>query len=119
MLDLNNFDWGWMDHPVELSEGVFFYHIYSDGTKKHMSHYHRDAIIEEIFNAKIYEKFFEVNSGDLVVDVGASVGPFTYSILHKKPEHVYCIEPSIKEFKTLNKNLRGYQLPQSIREYLM
>lgn len=107
-LSLDNFDWGWMKQPVEVNEGNFLYHIFNDGNKKHMSHYHRDSIIEEIFNEKLYEKFFEVNDGDLVVDVGASLGPFTYSILHKNPHHVYCFEPSIKEFKTLNKNLRGY-----------
>lgn len=107
-LSLENFDWGWMNQPMEVKPNRFVYHIYSDGTKKHMSHYHRDSIIEEIFNKKIYEKFFEVNNGDLVVDVGSSLGPFTYSILHKNPKHVYCFEPSIKEFKTLNKNVRGY-----------
>lgn len=107
-LSLDNFDWGWMDKPLKVGPNNFVFQILSDGTKKHMSHYHRDSIIQEIFNEKIYEKFFEVNNGDLVVDVGASVGPFTYSILHKHPKHVYCFEPSIKEFKTLNKNVRGY-----------
>ena len=43
-----------------------------------------------------------------MVDVGASIGPFTYSILHKKPKQVYCFEPSEKEFKTLVKNVLGY-----------
>jgi FkbM family methyltransferase len=108
MLDLNNFDWGWMDQPDELSDGIFSVRVNDDGTTKHMSHFHRDFMREEIFGLKTYEKFFEVESGDLVVDVGASVGPFTYSILHKNPKHVYCFEPSIKEFITLNKNLRGY-----------
>jgi hypothetical protein len=28
--------------------------------------------------------------------------------LNKKPKHVYCIEPSEVEFKTLNKNFQGY-----------
>ena len=107
-LSLDNFDWDWMNQPMEVEPNVFVYHIYSDGTKKHMSYYGRDLIIEEIFNEKVYEKFFEVNNNDLVVDVGASLGPFTYSILHKNPKHVYCFEPSVKEFKTLNKNVRGY-----------
>ena len=61
-----------------------------------------------IFKNRIYETFFEVEEGDIVFDVGASVGPFTYSILNKKPKHVYCIEPSEVEFKTLNKNFQGY-----------
>ena len=47
-------------------------------------------------------------SNDIVLDVGASVGPFTYSILHKKPKQVYCFEPSEREFKTLVKNVLGH-----------
>ena len=108
MIDLKNFDWGWMDKSLKVGENTFVYQILSDSTKKHISHYHRDLIIKEIFEKKLYEKFFKVENGDLVVDVGASLGPFTYSILHKNPKHVYCFEPSIKEFKTLNKNVRGY-----------
>ena len=61
-LSLDNFDWGWMNQPMEVEPNRFVYHIYSDGTKKHMSHYHRDSIIEEIFNEKVYEKFFEVSN---------------------------------------------------------
>ena len=83
------FDWGWMDTDRELAE------------------FHKGAITEEIFNNNIYEKFFEVEKGDVVLDVGASIGPFTYSILHKKPKHVFCVEPSESEFTTLIKNTIG------------
>lgn len=58
----------------------------------------------EIFEDRVYERMFEVQDGDVVVDIGASVGPFTYSILDKKPEIVYCLEPSIFQYKTLIKN---------------
>lgn len=86
---LNNFDWGWM----ELSESGRF---------------HKREITKETFQDKIYEKFFEVEEGDIVLDVGASVGPFTYSILPKKPKHVFAIEPSENEFITLVKNTKGF-----------
>jgi len=86
---LNNFNWGWM----ELSESGRF---------------HKREITKETFQDKIYEKFFEVEEGDIVLDVGASVGPFTYSILPKKPKHVFAIEPSENEFITLVKNTKGY-----------
>lgn len=108
MTNLENFDWGWMNDPLEISENRFVYHINPDGSKEHISHYHKRCIIQEIFEDKLYEKHLKVTSGDIVVDVGASIGPFTYSILHKTPKHIYCFEPSIREFKTLNKNLRGY-----------
>jgi FkbM family methyltransferase len=63
-------------------------------------HYKR-TIEREIFIDRCYEKMFEVEEGDIVFDIGASLGPFTYSILDKNPSHVFCIEPSYKEFKTL------------------
>jgi autotransporter strand-loop-strand O-heptosyltransferase len=83
------FDWG----PMTIREDGLF---------------HKNVLTEEIFNNRIYESFFEVEEGDIVLDVGASVGPFTFSILEKKPKHVYCIEPSEVEFATLNRNFQGY-----------
>jgi hypothetical protein len=111
MIDLSNFDWGWMNHPVEYNidgQVEYHWHINPDGSLTHMSEYHKNSIIREIFEDRCYEQFFEVEEGDTVLDVGASVGPFTYSILHKKPKQVYCFEPSEKEFKTLVKNVLGY-----------
>ena len=63
-----------------------------------------ETIGKEIFTEKIYEKFFQVEKDDIVFDVGASIGPFTYSILEKKPKKVICFEPSSEEFPTLVKN---------------
>lgn len=103
MIDYSNFDWGWMDEPTNLIA------ILSDGTEMHLGQYHKEALISEIFGERsIYEKFFEVEIGDIVMDIGASLGPFTYSILHKKPKHVFCLEPSFREFKTLVKNTMGH-----------
>jgi len=104
MIDLNNFDWGWMD---ELTDKV---HIYSDGTEKSIGQYHKESMIKEIFKDKCYEKIIQVETGDIVIDIGASVGPFTYSILSKNPKHIFCFEPSEREFKILVKNLIGYQV---------
>jgi len=106
MIDLTKFSWGWMDEPSNI------YHIMPDDTHKHIGQYHKDAIINEVFIDKCYEKFFEVEPNDIVLDIGASVGPFTYSILHKNPKHVFCFEPSKKEFKTLVKNTIGNPVTQ-------
>ena len=83
MIDLSNFNWGWMDEPTDLI------HIHTDGSHKGMGEYHKQSIIKEIFEDKCYEQFFEVEPNDIVLDVGASVGPFTYSILHKNPKQVF------------------------------
>jgi len=105
-IDLTNFNWGWMNNLTET------YHIMPDGSHKDMGQYHKDSITQEIFIDKCYEKFFEVEEGDIVLDIGASVGPFTYSILNKKPKHVFCFEPSESEFKTLVGNTLGYPVTQ-------
>lgn len=96
-MNIDNFDWGWMNDGSDL--GIF----------------HKSGIYREIFNDMIYERCFEVEQNDIVVDIGASVGPFTYSILNKKPKHVFCIEPSEREFPTLVKNTIGYPVTQILK----
>lgn len=64
----------------------------------------RKTITKELFDEKIYTKFFDVESGDIVFDVGASIGPFSYSIIEKNPSLIFCFEPSIDEFEFLVKN---------------
>lgn len=99
-MDPNNLDWGWMEEPTNT------YHISNrNGDHIPMGIYHKSSIIDEIFNERIYEKLFQVEAGDTVVDIGASIGPFTYSILSNDPKRVICIEPSNREFETLTKNL--------------
>lgn len=68
------------------------------------SEHYKSTILREIFHEKIYEKIFEVEKDDIVFDIGASLGPFTYSILHKEPKHVFCVEPSVNQMKTLMLN---------------
>jgi len=69
-----------------------------------------EAVKKETFVDKIYEKCFTVEEGDIVFDIGASVGIFPYSILDKKPKHIFCFEPSYSEFKTLVLNTRHAQV---------
>ena len=76
-LDLNKFDWGPQDSTV---------------------------IHNEVFVNNVYERYRSVSPGDIVFDVGANVGAFTYSILPKKPKQVFCFEPSQGLFKYLKKN---------------
>jgi FkbM family methyltransferase len=92
MLDTSKFDWGILDN-----------------------NWGKECVVTEIFEDNIYERFFQVEKDDIVVDIGASIGPFTYSILHKNPKHVYCIEPSEAEFPTLVKNTIGYPVTHILK----
>ena len=87
----------------------------------------KEIVEKEIFIDKVYEKYFEVEEGDVVFDVGASLGPFTYSILDKNPSQVFAFEPSFEEFKTRQRvrQLRGIieledaqQLAADVRDVL-
>ena len=98
-INLDKFDWGWMDGINDTT------HIHLDGRHEDIGQYHKNTIINEIFIQKVYERFFEVEDGDIVLDIGASIGPFTYSILDKNPKSVLCVEPSPNEHDTLIKNV--------------
>ena len=66
----------------------------------------RETVEKEIFVDKIYERHVQVEEGDVVFDIGGSLGPFTFSILDKNPSQVFIFEPSYEEFKTLVLNTR-------------
>lgn len=64
--------------------------------------------IESEIKHGVYTKFCDVNPGDIVFDIGASIGPFTASILNKNPKEVHCFEPHRQVFDTLKNNLKDY-----------
>jgi hypothetical protein len=78
MIELDKLDWGWMDIPSDKTvTDIVTGEIIEEGQ------YHKNMMIAEIFKRKQYEEVFTVKEGDTVVDIGASIGPFTYSILSK------------------------------------
>jgi FkbM family methyltransferase len=62
------------------------------------------TIQREIVYEKVYRFWNDVKEGDVVLDIGASVGAYAISILDQKPKKVYCVEPSKNFLKTLSKN---------------
>ena len=52
----------------------------------------KEVAIDEIENHNIYEKYFAIQKGDVVVDVGAHIGIFTQKALNSA-DKVYAIEP--------------------------
>jgi FkbM family methyltransferase len=65
----------------------------------------------EVFIDDCYQKFFAVEPGDVVLDVGASVGPFSWSIADAGPAQVYCVEAHPELYKTLVTNLTDVGVP--------
>lgn len=74
---------------------------------------------DEIFDHDVYQIYFPVEAGDVVVDVGASVGPFLWSIQDRRPGHVYCLEPEAGLFQTLERNAQKVDLPVTLLNQAM
>jgi len=66
---------------------------------------HRSIELEDVFGT--YERLFGVEEGDIVVDLGASIGPFTHSILHKNPKQCFVVEPLSSQIEILKVNLNS------------
>ena len=71
------------------------------------SHSFKEIITREIFKDKLYEQVFPIQKGDVVLDLGASVGPFTWSIMDRASK-IIVVEPSIELIPIIEKNTLGY-----------
>ena len=63
-----------------------------------------ETIEREIVDENVYRFLNDVKKNDIVLDIGASVGAYTISILDHNPKKVFCVEPSKTLLKTLAKN---------------
>ena len=54
-----------------------------------LSYEDKITIEREIVNENVYRFWKDVNENDVVLDIGASVGAYTISILDQKPKKVY------------------------------
>jgi len=59
-------------------------------------------------DTNLYERMFEVEKGDIVLDLGASVGPFAYCAAKKDPKIVVAVEPHPGLVPTLRHNLEKF-----------
>jgi len=69
------------------------------------TNWYSEAAIKEIEDHNIYDRCFIVEEGDIVVDLGASLGPFTYSILPNNPKQCFVVEPLSYQIEVLKRNV--------------
>jgi autotransporter strand-loop-strand O-heptosyltransferase len=69
------------------------------------TNWYSESAIKEIEDHNIYDRCFTVEEGDIVVDLGASLGPFTYSILPNNPKQCFVVEPLSYQIEVLKKNV--------------
>lgn len=71
------------------------FHFYKDIGLKNISHHLLAIPLYEIFIHRIYDHpKCVVKPNDVVVDVGANIGFFTYDCLYKNVKFVYSVEPN-------------------------
>ena len=85
-------------------------HKFDWGALANNKNFH-NTVTNEIFVDNAYQKFGKVAAGDVVVDIGASAGPFTWSIASKNPSRVICLEPHKDLYPTLVKNVSNTGIP--------
>ena len=90
---------------VDLDKDTKFDCKYKEFSWEFNEPYLSKIINQEIFIDNIYQKYNEVEEGDVVVDIGANVGAFSYLALKKNIKHLYSIEPSRLLLPTLTKNI--------------
>lgn len=64
----------------------------------------------EHFYKKEYRWWYDVQPGDVVVDIGASIGFFTCHALDRGASKIYSIEPNRYHLKTLMQNISDYYI---------
>ena len=66
-------------------------------------------IYSEVVRERVYDYWRGFQANDVVVDIGASVGPVSKLALHKKANKVICVEPSISLCNSIKDNLKEYE----------
>jgi len=76
-------------------------------------------LIQEIFEGKIYETQYPVQKGDIVLDLGASIGPFVWDVMDRASK-VIAVEPSLSNCKLIRLNSKGFPvevIPKGLAKY--
>jgi autotransporter strand-loop-strand O-heptosyltransferase len=70
----------------------------------------KDNIDFEFVNDDQYSPFFDVEEGDVVLDLGASFGPFVWKSKKKNPSKIYAVEPLSSYHPIIENNGKGSNL---------
>jgi len=69
----------------------------------------KEFLTKELFENDCYEHLYPVRKGDIVLDLGASIAPFTWKIMDKASK-VYAIEPMSELIPSIKQNTEGYDV---------
>ena len=73
------------------------------------SEWFKSTIQGEIFDNNCYESIYPVREGDVVLDLGGSIGPFTWDVMDKASK-VYVMEPTKAGCDAIKLNTEGFNV---------
>lgn len=71
----------------------------------------------EVISEKVYERYFPVEGNSVVVDLGANIGLFPWSLKRRNMKHVYVVEPSAVLIPALKNNMSKLSFPTTVLPY--
>ncbi len=123
-LQIFNYDFvgKYKDLKIDVEYDLIYklFYVYHKGKKLYFAHfldtelkvreYYISLLIEQDFESphKYLSSEFDVNEGDIVVDVGAAEGIFSLEIIEKASK-VYLIESNSEWINALNETFRAYK----------
>ena len=75
------------------------------------------CLLREVISERLYERYRSVKDGEVVVDLGANIGLFPWSLKSKSPSKVIVVEPSHSLIPALTNNMSKLPFPTKVFEY--
>ena len=72
------------------------------------------CLMREVISEKIYERYRPVRDGEIVVDLGANIGLFPWSLKRKNLNRLVAVEPAKSLIPALLSNIEGFKYPVDI-----
>jgi FkbM family methyltransferase len=85
---------------------------YTGNSRQFSMELNREVVVE-----KIYERYFPVDKGSVVVDIGANIGLFPWTLKHRDMAMVYAVEPSKVLIPALRNNMDNLPFPVKVLPY--
>lgn len=76
--------------------------------KEYKKRYEQDRFFQEVFIHRVYSPVMDIKNIDVVLDVGALAGEFSFWI-YSKAKNIYAIEPDPENFKELVSNIKEFE----------
>jgi FkbM family methyltransferase len=75
------------------------------------------CLLREVITERIYERYRSVQDGEIVVDIGANIGLFPWSLKRLQLDRAIVVEPSTSLIPALTNNMSKLPFPVTVFDY--